>query len=199
MIIGLTGGIGSGKSVVANIFNTIGINTIDADSLAKNALNVDSLGYREFINTFGEEYIGPDRKINNSKLRQQIFINNDLKTSLEEIIHPIVRNNIAKLISSSNSPYHIVEVPLIYETNSSKNYDRVLVVDCDEDLQIKRATKRDSSNENEIRNIMQNQATRSQRLSIADDIIDNSQSIECLRNTVTEIHNFYLNLLKESS
>ena len=199
MIIGLTGGIGSGKSVVANIFNTIGINTIDADSLAKNALNVDSLGYREFINTFGEEYIGPDRKINNSKLRQQIFINNDLKTSLEEIIHPIVRNNIAKLISSSNSPYHIVEVPLIYETNSSKNYDRVLVVDCDEDLQIKRATKRDSSNENEIRNIMQNQATRSQRLSIADDIIDNSQSIESLQNAVTEMHNFYLNLLKESS
>ena len=198
MIIGLTGGIGSGKSVVANIFNTIGINTIDADSLAKNALNVDSLGYREFINTFGEEYIGPDRKINNSKLRQQIFINNDLKTSLEEIIHPIVRNNIAKLISSSNSPYHIVEVPLIYETNSSKNYDRVLVVDCDEDLQIKRATKRDSSNENEIRNIMQNQATRSQRLSIADDIIDNSQSIESLQNAVTEMHNFYLNLLKES-
>ena len=199
MIIGLTGGIGSGKSVVANIFNTIGINTIDADSLAKNALNVDSLGYREFINTFGEEYIGPDRKINNSKLRQQIFINNDLKTSLEKIIHPIVRNNIAKLISSSNSPYHIVEVPLIYETNSSKNYDRVLVVDCNEDLQIKRATKRDSSNEDEIRNIMQNQATRSQRLSIADDIIDNGKSIESLQNAVTKMHNFYLNLLKESS
>ena len=199
MIIGLTGGIGSGKSVVANIFNTIGINTIDADSLAKNALNIDSPGYKQFINTFGYDYIGPDKKINNSKLRQEIFINNDLKISLEKIIHPIVRNNIAELIGSSNSPYHIVEVPLIYETNSSKNYDRVLVVDCDEDLQIKRATKRDSSNENEIRNIMQNQATRSQRLSIADDIIDNSQSIESLQNAVTEMHNFYLNLLKESS
>ena len=167
MIIGLTGGIGSGKSVVANIFNTIGINTIDADSLAKNALNLDSPGYKQFINTFGLDYIGPDKKINNSKLRQEIFINNDLKTSLEKIIHPIVRNNIAELIGSSNSPYHIVEVPLIYETNSSKNYDRVLVVDCDEGLQIERATKRDSSNENEIRNIMQNQATRSQRLSLS--------------------------------
>ena len=197
MIIGLTGGIGSGKSVVANIFNTIGINTIDADSLAKNALNIDSPGYKQFINTFGYDYIGSDKKINNSKLRQEIFINNDLKTSLEKIIHPIVRNNIAELIGSSNSPYHIVEVPLIYETNSSKNYDRVLVVDCDEDLQIKRATKRDSSNENEIRNIMQNQATRSQRLSIADDIIDNSESIESLQIAVTEMHNFYLNLLKE--
>ena len=199
MIIGLTGGIGSGKSVVANIFNTIGINTIDADSLAKNALNLDSPGYKQFINTFGDDYIGPDKKINNSKLRQEIFINNDLKTSLEKIIHPIVRNNIAELIGSSNSPYHIVEVPLIYETNSSKNYNRVLVVDCDEDLQIKRATKRDSSNENEIRNIMQNQATRSQRLSIADDIIDNSQTIESLQIAVTKMHNFYLNLLKESS
>ena len=199
MIIGLTGGIGSGKSVVANIFNTIGINTIDADSLAKNALNPDSPGYKQFINIFGHDYIGPDKKINNIKLRQEIFINNDLKTSLEKIIHPIVRNNIAELIGSSNSPYHIVEVPLIYETNSSKNYDRVLVVDCDEDLQIKRATKRDSSNENEIRNIMQNQATRSQRLSIADDIIDNSQSVESLQIAVTEMHNFYLNLLKELS
>jgi len=199
MIIGLTGGIGSGKSVVANIFNTIGINTIDADSLAKNALNLDSPGYKQFINTFGYDYIGLDKKINNSKLRQEIFINNDLKTSLEKIIHPIVRNNIAELISLSNSPYHIVEVPLIYETNSSKNYDRVLVVDCDEDLQIKRATKRDSSNENEIKNIMQNQATRSQRLSIADDIIDNTQSIESLQIAVTEMHNFYLSLLKESS
>ena len=199
MIIGLTGGIGSGKSVVANIFNTIGINTIDADSLAKNALNPDSPGYKQFINTFGHDYIGPDKKINNIKLRQEIFINNDLKTSLEKIIHPIVRNNIAELIGSSNSPYHIVEVPLIYETNSSKNYDRVLVVDCDEDLQIKRATKRDSSTENEIRNIMQNQATRSQRLSSADDIIDNSQTIESLQIAVTKMHNFYLNLLKESS
>ena len=82
---------------------------------------------------------------------------------------------------------------------ASKNYDRVLVVDCDEDLQIERATKRDSSNENEIRNIMQNQATRSQRLSIADDIIDNSQSLEYLQIAVTEMHNFYLNLLKELS
>jgi dephospho-CoA kinase len=199
MIIGLTGGIGSGKSAVANFFNTIGINTIDADSLAKNALNPDSPGYKQFINTFGLEYIGPDKKINNSKLRQEIFINNNLKTSLEKIVHPIVRNNIAQLISSSNSPYHIVEVPLIYETNSSKNYDRVLVVDCNEDLQIKRASKRDSANEDEIRNIMQNQATRSQRLSIADDIIDNGQSIESLQNAVTKMHNFYLNLLKESS
>ena len=79
MIIGLTGGIGSGKSVVANFFNTIGINTIDADSLAKNALNPGSPGYKQFINTFGLEYIGPDKKINNRKLRQEIFINNDLK------------------------------------------------------------------------------------------------------------------------
>ena len=197
MIIGLTGGIGSGKSAAANFFAINGIDVIQADSIANNALNKGSIGYIKFIEIFGDSFFDNNGNIDKSSLRKIIFTDPDLKKSLEQIIHPIVKETISKLIISSKSPYQIIEVPLIFETNSQESYDRILVIDCDEALQIQRTIKRDTSNENDIKNILSNQASRIQRLSISDDVIINNSNLEHLKNEVNNMHKFYLNLVKD--
>jgi len=197
MIIGLTGGIGSGKSVAAHLFKAHGVDVIQADVIANKALDKGTQGYMNFVKIFGDEYLRKDLSINKSYLRQKIFANSSLKKTLENIIHPIVGQNISILISLSKSPYQIIEVPLIYETGSQDNYDRILVVDCDESLQVKRASSRDSVNQASIKNILLNQASRHERLSIADDVIINNADIEQLEIEVNKLHEFYLNLLKD--
>ena len=197
MIIGLTGGIGSGKSVAAHLFKAHGVDVIQADVIANKALDKGTQGYMNFVKIFGDEYLRKDLSINKSYLRQKIFANSSLKKTLENIIHPIVGQNISILIGLSKSPYQIIEVPLIYETGSQDNYDRILVVDCDESLQVKRASSRDSVNQASIKNILLNQASRHERLSIADDVIINNADIEQLEIEVNKLHEFYLNLLKD--
>jgi len=197
MIIGLTGGIGSGKSAAAHLFKAHGIDVIQADVIANKALDKGTQGYMNFVKIFGDEYLRKDLSINKSYLRQKIFANSSLKKTLENIIHPIVGQNISILIGLSKSPYQIIEVPLIYETGSQDNYDRILVVDCDESLQVIRASSRDSVNQASIKNILLNQASRHERLSIADDVIINNADIEQLEIEVNKLHEFYLNLLKD--
>ena len=197
MIIGLTGGIGSGKSAAAHLFKAHGIDVIQADVIANKALDKGTQGYMNFVKIFGDEYLRNDLSINKTYLRQKIFANLSLKKTLENIIHPIVGQNISILISLSKSPYQIIEVPLIYETGSQDNYDRILVVDCDESLQVKRASSRDSVNQASIKDILLNQASRHERLSIADDVIINNADIEQLEIEVNKLHEFYLNLLKD--
>jgi|SaaInlV_125m_DNA_1040241.scaffolds.fasta_scaffold00050_66 dephospho-CoA kinase len=197
MIIGLTGGIGSGKSAAAHLFKAHGIDVIQADVIANKALDKGTQGYMNFVKIFGDEYLRKDLSINKTYLRQKIFANLSLKKTLENIIHPIVGQNISILISLSKSPYQIIEVPLIYETGSQDNYDRILVVDCDESLQVKRASSRDSVNQASIKDILLNQASRHERLSIADDVIINNADIEQLEIEVNKLHEFYLNLLKD--
>ena len=197
MIIGLTGGIGSGKSATAHLFKAHGIDVIQADVIANKALDKGTQGYMNFVKIFGDEYLRKDLSINKTYLRQKIFANLSLKKTLENIIHPIVGQNISILISLSKSPYQIIEVPLIYETGSQHNYDRILVVDCDESLQVKRASSRDSVNQASIKDILLNQASRHERLSIADDVIINNADIEQLEIEVNKLHEFYLNLLKD--
>ena len=197
MIIGLTGGIGSGKSAAAHLFKAHGIDVIQADVIANKALDKGTQGYMNFVKIFGDEYLRKDLSINKTYLRQKIFANLSLKKTLENIIHPIVGQNISILISLSKSPYQIIEVPLIYETGSQDNYDRILVVDCDESLQVKRASSRDSVNQASIKNILLNQASRHERLSIADDVIINNADMQQLEIEVNKLHEFYLNLLKD--
>ena len=122
MIVGLTGGIGSGKSAAANFFVELGVNLIDADDLAKNVLNKNSKGYELFINEFGEQYLDNDKNIDRDLLRKTIFNDSDKKNKLENIIHPQVRSGIEEFINTSKSDYCVVVVPLIYETRSSSYY-----------------------------------------------------------------------------
>ena len=196
MIIGLTGGIGSGKSVAAALFKDIGIDLIDADDLARDSLNINSKGYELFIEEFGDKYLDENKNINRELIRKLIFNDSDAKSKLENIIHPIVRSGIETFIKNKKSDYCIIVVPLIFETNSSKIYDRVLVIDCDVDVQISRTSKRDNQTKSDIENIVNKQATREQRLSIADDVIVNNGSLDLLRNEVLKIHKKYLEIVK---
>ena len=196
MIIGLTGGIGSGKSAAASIFKDLGIDSIDADDLARDSLNINSKGYKLFINEFGEKYLDENEDINRELLRKDIFNDPATKIKLENIIHPLVRSGIQDFIKSSKSDYCIVVVPLIYETSSSELYDRILVIDCDVNIQIERTSKRDNQTISQIENILDKQATREERISIADEVILNNGSIENLRKSVLNIHKKYMEILK---
>lgn len=195
MIVGLTGGIGSGKSAAANFFIELGVDLIDADDLAKNVLNKNSKGYELFINEFGEQYLDNDKNIDRDLLRKTIFNDSDKKNKLENIIHPQVRSGIEEFIKSSKSDYCIVVVPLIYETRSSSYYDRILVIDCDEEIQINRSAIRDNTENKEIKKIISKQASREERLSIADDVILNNRTLDSLKEEVIKLHKKYIKML----
>ncbi len=195
MIVGLTGGIGSGKSAAANFFVELGVDLIDADDLAKNVLNKNSKGYELFINEFGEQYLDNDKNIDRGLLRKTIFNDFDKKNKLENIIHPQVRSGIEEFIRTSKSDYCIVVVPLIYETRSSSYYDRILVIDCDEEIQINRSAIRDNTENKEIKKIISKQASREERLSIADDVILNNRSLDSLKEEVIKLHKKYIKML----
>ena len=194
MIIGLTGGIGSGKSAAADCFIDLGVDVIDADIVAKNVLSINSDGYHSFIKDFGEEFLNDNREINRELLRKEIFSDEIKKKRLENIVHPNVRSNISDFINNSRSPYCIIMVPLIFETNSSKNYDRILVIDCDVETQIQRSALRDNQPIKEIQKIIHLQASREQRLSIADDVILNISTLTNLKEEILKLHDKYMEI-----
>ena len=187
MIIGLTGGIGSGKSAAANFFIELGIDVIDADDISKNVLTENNNAKKAFIEKFGDHYI-QNNKIDREALREDIFKDKIKRKTLESIIHPAVREEILKFINDSDSIYKIVMVPLIVETNSADFYDKIIVVDCENNLQIERASSRDNQTKENIINIISNQASREERLKIADFIISNNSNLEHLKNSVIKIH-----------
>ena len=188
MIIGLTGGIGSGKSVVGNFFTELGIDVIDADLISRNILDTNKKARKLFVKSFGNEFIDKKGNVNREQLRTTIFDDKEKKMSLESIIHPLVREEIINFTDQSKSIYKIVMVPLIYETQSSNFYEKIIVIDCDEQEQIERASKRDGKSEENILSIIKTQASRNERNSIADFIILNDSSIEDLRLKVIQIH-----------
>ena len=192
MIIGLTGGIGSGKSAAANFFQNEGISVIDTDQLARKVIEKDTPGYSKVLDSFGANILDNNDSINRAKLREEVFHNNEKRKILESITHPLVRELMVQKISSSTSPYSIIMVPLIFETNSAKNYDRVLVIDCDVEIQLERAMARDENSADLIQKIIDSQCSRSERLSIANDVIPNNNSIEDLKKRSLAMHNFYL-------
>jgi len=196
MIIGLTGGIGSGKSAAANFFQKEGITVIDADHLARKVIEQDTPGFKSIIDYFGSDVIGDDGSIDRGKLRKVVFNNHQKKKALESITHPLVRELMVEKIAAAKSPYSIIMVPLIFETKSMSAYDRILVIDCDSALQLKRAISRDNSSEELIQKIIDSQCSREERLSIANDVIPNNDSLENLQSRSLEMHKFYLGLCK---
>ena len=144
MIVGLTGGIGSGKSAAAKYFVELGIDIIDADDISKNILDENIKAKELFIKNFGDKFLDKNNNIDRDLLRSKIFVNEKKKNILESIIHPIVREEITKFINQSDSIYKLIMVPLIYETNSQDFYDKIIVVDCNEENQILIASERDN-------------------------------------------------------
>lgn len=197
MIIGLTGGIGSGKSAVANFFQDEGITVIDADELAREVINKNSPGYKSIVDYFGSKIIDSNGLIDRAFLRKEAFDDDKKKKVLESIIHPLVKDLMTKRIATSNSVYSIIMVPLIFETNSMSNYNRILVIDCDPKIQLERATLRDNNSNEQIQKIIDSQCSREERLSIANDVIPNNDSLENLKVRSLAMHKFYLGLSKK--
>ncbi|SVA14878.1 uncharacterized protein METZ01_LOCUS67732 [marine metagenome] len=198
--VGLTGGIASGKTTVANLFSDLGIEIIDADEIAHSITSKQGSAYNKIVKHFGEDVLGNDKKLDRKKLRTMIFNNSELKRDLEQIIHPEVYAIINQKINASQEPYQIIVIPLLIETGYQNFVDRVLVVDCSMETQLARLINRDNETMKNARKIIANQIERNQRLKFADDIIENEKktSINVLKNKVLQLHETYLELPEKS-
>ena len=193
--VGLTGGIGCGKSVVAEMFRELGITVIDADQIAHDLVKPGSPVLAAVIGQFGKTYLNADGGLDRQKLAQHVFAQPEQKKKLEALIHPAVRDTIRQQLEAhSRETYVIVVIPLLLETGYTELIDRILVVDCDEQQQIQRVQQRDSRDTDQIQNIMRQQIGRSERLSRADDILTNNTSLATLQHQVTELHRKYLSM-----
>jgi dephospho-CoA kinase len=191
--IGLTGGIGSGKSTACEIFTELGVPVIDADIIAHKLVEPGMPALEEIIKLFGKEVISNDGTLDRKILRDKVFANSIDREKLEDILHPAVYREISVQVENINSGYCIISIPLLLETDASGIVDRILVVDVPRELQLERASDRDKTNKNDINAIIDSQISRKDRLSAADDIVDNKGDINDLRKKICELHEFYSN------
>ncbi|KAF0190750.1 MAG: dephospho-CoA kinase [Gammaproteobacteria bacterium] len=194
LIIGLTGGIGSGKSSVARLFANLGISVIDADTVARDIVKPGMPALSRIAQEFGPDAIGTDKQLDRQYLRDLVFEDEPARRRLEAIMHPLIRTEMFRRARDVQTPYCVFEIPLLVETRQTDVVDRVVVVDCPEELQIERIKQRDRLTQDEIRAIMNAQATRHQRRNQADDVIVNDASTELLEQRVQELHQKYLAL-----
>jgi len=193
-VVGLTGGIGCGKSAVTDCFAALGVPIIDADVVARAVVEPGQPALREIVQQFGTDALCPDGTLNRAWLREHIFSNPDAKSTLEGILHPRIRAEMRRRLDEFETPYAIFSIPLLFETGQDKGVDRILVVDCAPELQISRVTRRDQASEAQTKSIIASQIDRKSRLAKADDIIDNSGALDDLRPMVELLHQKYLKL-----
>lgn len=195
LVIGLTGGIGSGKSAAARLFAELGAAVVDTDAIAHQLTAPGAPALGEIARRLGTEYLQPDGALDRARLRQRVFADPAAKAALEAILHPLIRREAAAQVAASRAPYTLVVVPLLVETGGYRELiQRVLVVDCREETQIARAMARSGLSEAQTRAILNNQATREERLKRADDVIDNDGNLAALERQVLELHEKYLEL-----
>lgn len=194
LVVGLTGGIGSGKSTIADFFTNLGITVIDADAIARALVEPGQAALQELAASFGEQCINADGRLDRAWLRDRVFADETRRHRLEAILHPRIRMEINRLIMAADTPYCVVVIPLLLETQQGDLVDRVLVVDSTEDRQLARASARDGSRREQVQAIMAAQASRAQRLAIADDVITNDGTLDELREQVRSLHEKYLAL-----
>jgi dephospho-CoA kinase len=190
--IGLTGGIGSGKSTIANYFQHYGIPIIDADIIARQLVDPGKLALALIEKAFGPTILNSDHSLNREELRETIFTSPNKKKQLETILHPLIYKEMQAEFDRQNSAYSILCIPLLMETNMTSFVDRILVVDCSLESQIERVKSRDKLSAERIQSIINSQVSRKHRLSLADDVIDNSKSDSQLAEQVKKLHNQYL-------
>lgn len=196
--IGLTGGIGSGKTTVANLFATLGVPIIDADVIAHQITRPHAIAYRQVVMHFGTTILNPDNTIDRQKLRHIVFENHTEKKWLENILHPLIRQKMRDEINKINFPYCICVIPLLTESSGIDFIDRILVVDTPIDIQMERAKKRDNASAKDIQKIIDAQASHTARLKIADDVLMNDLDLNSLENKVLSLHQSYLSVSSPS-
>ena len=194
LVVGLTGGIGSGKTTVANGFSALGVPVIDTDKLARELVEPGQPALDEIISTFGSEAISANGQLDRDYMRQLIFTDNSRKSQLEAILHPRIRQRVRTLLADIRSPYCIVVIPLLLETGQTDLIDRILVVDAPEKEQLTRVAARDSLSDNAIKAIIRSQVDRNTRLAAADDIIVNDRGMSELTGHIRKLHRHYMDI-----
>ncbi|MBA4726161.1 MAG: dephospho-CoA kinase [Pseudomonas sp.] len=193
-ILGLTGGIGSGKSAVAEQFASLGVHMVDADQAARWVVEPGRPALLQIAQHFGDGVLLPTGELNRAALRERIFADPAERQWLERLLHPLIRSEIADHLARADSPYAIMVSPLLIESGQYRTVDRVLVVDVPEVLQIARTVARDQASEEQVRAILKVQAAREERLRHADDVLVNDRDLSWLRSEVERLHHFYLQL-----
>jgi dephospho-CoA kinase len=198
--VGLTGGIASGKSSAAALFQELGAAIVDTDAIAHELTRPGAAAMAGIRSAFGPAFIAADGSLERAKMRRLVFNDPDAKARLEGILHPLIREHARARIIAAQQPYVIVVVPLLIETGAYRDLiQRVVVVDCNEELQVVRAMQRSQLEEREVRAILAAQLPRAERLKRADDVIDNSGDIEALRRQIEKLHARYLALAKTAA
>ena len=188
-IVGLTGGIGSGKSTIAGAFKRLGVRVIDADQASRAVVETGSDALSAIINHFSDDQLLIDGQLNRAVLREIIFNNPEQKVWLEELLHPLIGEWITMQVQQpSSSPYIILESPLLFETDQYKSVNTSLLVDLSPDLQKHRASKRDGVSTEQIQAIIDTQMSRERKISIANYIFDNSLTLESIDKRVLNLH-----------
>jgi len=196
-IIGMTGGIGSGKSEALKIFESLNIKVIDLDNIAKEITGSSHQAIQEIKLVFGDAIFDKDNRLDRKKLREIIFSEKDQKINLEKILHPKILEEVMKRLNVlSNESYVVIDIPLLFETNQYTSLiSRSLVIDCKVDDQIERVKKRDGIDTSVIQSIIEQQVGRNYRIERADDVVVNDGSIEKLEESIKALHKKYLNLV----
>ena len=196
--VGLTGGIGSGKSAATEIFANLGINIIDADIISHQLTQSGSESFNEIKQLFGDEFIASNGELDRKKIAQVIFSDPQKKTALENILHPKIKQKMLDEIEHlSANNYIILAIPLLIESNFTDLVDRIIVVDADDATRIKRIQQRDNRPDDQIRNIIKQQITRNERLQRADDILNNNGNLDDLRAAVNKLDEKYLSIASQ--
>jgi dephospho-CoA kinase len=191
--VGLTGGIGCGKTTVADQFGALGATLIDTDLIAHALTAPQGAAMPAIVAAFGADFAGPDGALDRARMRALVFADPGAKARLEAILHPRIRAACEAAAQAATGPYLVFVVPLLVESgNWRERVDRVLVIDCAESTQLARVMARNGLTEDQVRAIMANQATRAQRLAAADDVITNDDGLTALAPQIAALHRIYL-------
>ncbi len=192
MIIGLTGGIASGKSAVADVFDELGIDVVDTDVIARKIVEPGEEAFEDIVEFFGDDILDDTGGLDRRKLRDRVFANPDERLKLESFTHPRIRARALTEVLAAKSDYIVLVVPLLIESSLRQAVDRILVVDVPKALQLQRLLARDGGNEDTARAIIKAQTDRQTRLAAADDVIVNESTLAALRRAVVQLHERYL-------
>jgi len=189
--IALTGGIASGKTAVAQLFAQHSIPVLDTDQIARDVVEPGQPALAQIVESFGTDILDASGRLDRARMRDRVFAEPAQRKLLESILHPAIRSELNRRSLEAEGPYQVHVIPLLVETGQRGNYDRVLVVDCPEAEQMRRLTLRDGSTVEQARNILAAQVSREQRLSVADDVIVNTGTVEDLVGFVDTLHRNY--------
>lgn len=198
-VVGLTGGIGSGKTAASNAFAQLGVAVVDADVVARIVVEPGTEALSAIAGHFGADVLLSDGNLNRPAMRQKIFANADEKQWLESLLHPLIAKEIKRQLATARSPYAILVSPLLLEIDQANVCDRILVVDVNEETQVARTIARDGNDEDQVRRIIAAQSNRQKRLDNADDVIDNSTNLTDLQAQVAKLHSNYMELARHQT